>query len=208
VSDTSLRFFDVGKRYGAIRALSGCTFAFGPGRVAAIVGPNGAGKTTLLRIGAKLQFADSGHVEVRDVLYYGGFQQLPVKGMVNQLRASLGLGGASRHGNRKLSTLSSGELQRVGLEIAFDLDRDVLLLDEPWGSLEPDSREELNRMISSYAVRHTVLCSSHDLDEVARTADDVVLLSDGEGQLYKREDFGGQFNRDDLLDVYRQSKRL
>jgi ABC-type multidrug transport system ATPase subunit len=176
------------------------------GRITAIVGPNGAGKTTLLRVAAGLEFPDAGQVEVAGALYFGGFEQLPLRGTTNQLRRSLGLAEVREHGDRRLSTLSRGELQRVGLSIAFDLQPQVLLLDEPWTALEPDEQASLGERMKKYAERFVMVCSSHNLDEVARLADDVILMSHGRLRLFSRESFADGFARDFLLDEYRRFK--
>ena len=200
----SLTFDAVSKSYGSRLVLNAFSESFATGRVAAIVGPNGAGKTTLLRIAAGLQRPDSGAVRAGRVLYYGGFDTLPVKGTVDRLRRAAGLWPSQDA--RKLSKLSRGELQLVGLQIAFDLKSEVLLLDEPWTALEPDARETLNERIRLAAGGRTIVCSSHDLDEVARIADDVVFLRDGASTRVSRESHGASFERDELIRLYRQSK--
>ena len=138
------------------------------------------------------------------MLYYGGFDLLPRRGKVGDLRHALGLP-ADGQGGRKISTLSRGELQQMGLDLAFSLVSDALLLDEPWTALEPDAREELNEKLRLTVKQRVVICSSHDLDEVARVADDIVFLADGIGIWKCREDGWG--SRDDLIRLYRQSKK-
>lgn len=203
----SLHLRDVCRSYGPASVLSGISLSFSPGRLAALVGPNGAGKTTLLRIAAGLIHADAGEVSGGRCLYYGGHEVLPVLGSENGLRRSLGLEpipGATR----TLGKLSRGQLHLVGLRAALDLDAPCLLLDEPWTSLEPDARENLNeRIVARVRDGGVVVCSTHDLDEVARIADDVVFLRDGTGSLHRREEqAGGEFRRDRLLDFFRDRR--
>jgi len=193
------------KAYGSLRVLRGFSGVFTAGSVAALVGPNGAGKTTLLRIAAGLQRADAGTVRGR-ALYYGGFEMLPVGGTINRFRAALNLP-AVPGGERRMSTLSRGELQQTGLDASFALAPGALLLDEPWTALEPDARETLNNSIRAFAVNHAIVCSSHDLDEVARIADVVFFLSDGKPTVVRRDDLAAGMQRDDLIRVYRQSKQ-
>jgi ABC-type multidrug transport system ATPase subunit len=159
----------------------------------------------LLRIAAGLQSADSGAVHARDVVYYGGFDTLPVRGTVNRFRQALGLAPMNDLGGRQMSRLSRGQLHRVGLEAAFELERGALLLDEPWTSLEPDAREDLNRLLAEKArAGRVVVVSSHDLDEVARVADDVAFLRDGQAVWRSREDLGASgFDRSLLLELFR-----
>lgn len=205
---SGLAFAGVEKSYGGKSVLRGFTGDFVPGRIAALVGPNGAGKTTLLRIAAGLQRSDAGGVTGGSTLYYGGFDALPLHGTVRQFRAAVGLAATSGDDRRILARLSRGELQRVGLDIALELAPDVLLLDEPWTALEPDARAELNERLQSAARSdRVVICSSHDLDEVARVADDVVFLTRGVADWKRREDFqDGAFDRDDLVQTYRSNK--
>ncbi|MDQ6801082.1 MAG: hypothetical protein M3041_09625 [Acidobacteriota bacterium] len=140
------------------------------------------------------------------VLYYGGFDLLPIRDTVNHLRRALGLEPAA-DGAKRLSKLSRGELHRIGLDLAFELAPDVLLLDEPWTALEPDAREELNVRLRSTVEGRVVVCSSHDLDEVARVADDVVFLAEGLALWKRRDDDAAPFDRDDLIRVYREAKK-
>jgi ABC-type multidrug transport system ATPase subunit len=204
-SAAPLTFHDLRKSYGSKEILSGFDGTFAPGRLGALVGPNGAGKTTLLRIAAALQFASSGSVSGEEVLYYGGFDTLPIHGTTADFRRALGLPTGS-DGRRPLRTLSRGQLHSVGLEAALDLARHTILLDEPWTALEPDARENLNdRLTRMKSVGHVIVCSTHDLGEVARIADDVVLLKSGSAVWRRREDEPHvQFDRDAILELYRR----
>ncbi len=195
----------VTKSYGDLVVLRDVEGAFHPGRVGALVGPNGAGKTTLLRIIAGLQRPDSGALTSREPVYYGGFDTLPVSGTVDRFRRALGLAPAVLLGGRRMSRLSRGELHRVGLDAVFDLGRRTLLLDEPWTALEPDAREDLNRRLVDAAVAGCVIVvSTHDLDEVARVADDVAFLREGRAVWKSREDLApGGFDRGLLLGLFR-----
>ena len=192
----------VRKSYGSNLVLRGFTGTFLLGRIAALIGPNGAGKTTLLRIAAGLQHADGGTVSRAHVVYYGGFDTMPVRGTIEAFRTALGLERTSDR--RKLGRLSRGELQRVGLAAALELPSDTLLLDEPWTALEPDARDALDGELRRIAMDRIVVCSTHDLDQVARIADDFVFLAAGTAVWKKRED--GNVTRDELLRLYHESK--
>jgi ABC-type multidrug transport system ATPase subunit len=176
-----LEMRQVAKSYGRKRVFDAFDGTFEPGKLTALVGPNGAGKTTLMRIAAGLQTADAGEiVRPAPAAYFGGFDTIPVAGSVRTLRVSLGV--SAGDDRRSLSGLSRGELQLVGLEIVLDLAPAILLLDEPWTALEPHVRRELTQRLSGLASQgRIVVCSSHDLDEVLRAADDVVFLNDGKG---------------------------
>lgn len=198
----TLQLDAVRKSYGSNEVLRGFTGTFVRGRIAALIGPNGAGKTTLLRIAAGLQHADGGTVSGTHVVYYGGFDTMPVRGTIDAFRTALGLEETSDR--RKLGKLSRGELQRVGLSAALELPSDALLLDEPWTALEPDAREQLDGELQRIASDRIVICSTHDLDHVARIADDFVFLAAGTAVWKKREE--GGVTRDELLRLYHESK--
>lgn len=199
--DPVLAFDRVHKRYGVKRVLDDATFTISAGVVVGLVGANGAGKTTLMRIAAGLQPPDTGVVSIRQGGYFGGFETLPVGGTVNDLRRGLGLETCDT-GSVRLSTLSRGELQTVGLAAAFELSCDVLLLDEPWTGLEPDRRDALSARIAAYArAGRTVVCSSHELDEVARVAHEVLFIGGGQLRRYEAHETG--FQREELLRIYR-----
>lgn len=200
----ALRFEGVVKSYGALEVLRGITAAFQPGRVAVLVGPNGAGKTTLMRIAARLQSADEGTVDGPHALFFGGCETLPVRSTVNALRAALRLPADEALGKRRLAKLSKGLLQQAGLRIAIETGADALLLDEPWTSLEPDARTRLNDEVRAQASLGRILvCSTHDLDQGARVADDVVLLREGRLAWHRREDLPADLTHQFLLDLYR-----
>lgn len=192
---------EIRQSYSGAVVLNEVSFAIPAGVVVGLVGPNGAGKTTLMRIAAGLQVPDAGRVSSRRAGYFGGFDTLPVSGTINGLRRGLGLQPHAA-GSKRLSKLSRGELQSVGLVAAFELGCDVLLLDEPWTSLEPDRRDALSTRISDYArTGRSVVCSSHELDEVARVAQEVLFI--GGGQLIRVQAENGGFDRENLLRLYR-----
>lgn len=191
------------KSYGANVVLNDITVSFQSGEVTALVGPNGAGKTTLCRIAAGLQFPDSGRVIATGAGYFGGFETLPVKGTVDGLWRSLGLQRKTGDG-RRLSVLSRGELQWVGLEAIFALGCKAILLDEPWMGLEPDRKVELSDRIIRYVESgNAAICASHELDEVARIADRVYVIGNGKIKVRERTD---GLDRDVLLKMYRDAR--
>ncbi|NNE10602.1 MAG: ABC transporter ATP-binding protein [Gemmatimonadetes bacterium] len=87
--------------------------------------------------------------------------------------------GASTVLDRRIANLSRGFRQRVGLSQALLGDPPVLVLDEPTGGLDPEQAVEFREIIRSLRGEHTVLLSTHLLDEAARLADRILILHEG-----------------------------
>lgn len=97
-----------------------------------------------------------------------------------ELLAGVGLDPAV-FADRRPHQLSGGQRQRVGLARAMAADPDILLMDEPFGALDPLTRAEMQDMLRTLLarLRKTILLVTHDLDEALYLADRIVLLSDG-----------------------------
>lgn len=191
-----------------IEVFKGLDFAVQPGEFLTIIGPSGCGKTTLLRIMASLDFPDVGAVTIdetpihqptdeRAVVFqsFGLFpwktvmdnvifplQMRKVKKKEAQERAEsfierVGLRGFEQTYPRQLS---GGMQQRVGLARALVCDPQILLMDEPFGALDAQTREllqeELWRLVGEDRAK-TVVFITHDLDEAVLLADRIVVLS-------------------------------
>lgn len=174
------------------------------GEVTALVGPNGAGKTTLLRTAAGRLRPWCGRVE-RDrssagrvaflpdgvepprgstlarFLRYGAF----LAGLAHD-RAEAAIVAAARdvmlqeHLLQPITTFSRGMKRRAAIAFVLLERPSVVLLDEPWAGLDPESRQLLRAVLRGEADRGTlVLASSHETDQVARIADRVLLLERG-----------------------------
>jgi ABC-type multidrug transport system ATPase subunit len=181
----------------------------GPGELTAVVGPNGAGKTTLFRVLLGFLTPWQGTVEAcgsapaelrrrRGIGYLPESVALPpgyTLGSLLEEGARLsGLRGDDARArieraltrsdlsdlwSRRLETFSKGMARRAALAYAGLGDPPLLLLDEPLSGLDARSRSSLRNTIDA-ATRHaTVIVTSHDLDEVRRTAAVVLVLSRG-----------------------------
>jgi ABC-2 type transport system ATP-binding protein len=199
---------DLTKRFGAVTALAGLSFAVGPGRVTGFLGPNGSGKTTTLRAllglvrpssgearinGARFAELDAPGRVVGAVLEAQGFHPGRTGGAhLRVCTAALGvpdarvgealeLVGLSAAAGRRVGGWSLGMKQRLALATALLGDPQVLLLDEPTNGLDPEGIAWLRAFLRDLAHRggRTVLVSSHLLAEVAQGVDELVVIAAG-----------------------------
>jgi ABC-type nitrate/sulfonate/bicarbonate transport system ATPase subunit len=211
--DVSKRFtLRVGNDVQTVRALSRVNFTVRDGEIVSLIGPSGCGKTTALRIAMGLVPATSGRVtvdgrEVKGCGYDRGmvFQHaellpwltamqnvmfgLEMKGMRGAaLRDTaekyLDLVGLGTSKNRRPHQLSGGMQQRVGIARALAIDPKVLLMDEPFGALDAQTRETMqDELLQIHArTRKTILFVTHDLDEAVLIADRIVIMREGQIQ--------------------------
>jgi NitT/TauT family transport system ATP-binding protein len=193
----------------SVRALDRLSFTVGDGEVVALIGPSGCGKTTALRIAMGLETATSGAVSVDGVAVRGcGYDRgmvfqhaellpwltalenvefgLEMKGMrgaalYDTAMKYLTLVGLKDSVKRRPYQLSGGMQQRVGIARALAIDPKVLLMDEPFGALDAQTREILQgELLDIHArTKKTILFVTHDLDEAVLLADRVVVMQHG-----------------------------
>jgi NitT/TauT family transport system ATP-binding protein len=208
--DVSKRFsMRVDNELHRVQALDRVNFTVRDGEIVALIGPSGCGKTTALRVAMGLDAATSGRVTVdgREVHGCGHdrgmvFQHaellpwlsalqnvmfgLQMKGLRGgELRDTaeryLALVGLSESQNRRPHQLSGGMKQRVGIARALAIDPSVLLMDEPFGALDAQTRESLQaELLDIHArTRKTILFVTHDLDEAVLISDRIVVMRAG-----------------------------
>ena len=192
-------------RRGVLRVLQDVTFAVRPGEFCALIGPSGCGKTTLLHILAGLTAPTSGVVRIpprdRDrlatALIFQGVSTLPWMTALDNVAYGLRLMGVPAPDRRARARyhlarvglaafadafphqLSEGMRQRVSIARALATDPAILLMDEPFASLDEQNRlllqDELLRIWQED--RKTVVFVTHSLDEAMRLADRVLVMS-------------------------------
>src|SRR5512143_697778 len=192
-----------------VQALDRVSFTVNDGEIVALIGPSGCGKTTALRVAMGLDPSTGGRVtvdgrEVNGCGYDRGmvFQHaellpwlsalqnvmfgLEMKGVRGaQLRDTaekyLELVGLGDSKNRRPHQLSGGMKQRVGIARALAIDPKVLLMDEPFGALDAQTRESLQAELLDIHARtkKTILFVTHDLDEAVLIADRIVVMKEG-----------------------------
>ncbi|MEI2777065.1 MAG: ATP-binding cassette domain-containing protein [Tetrasphaera sp.] len=195
------------KRFGDLLAVDDLTFSVEPGRITGFLGPNGAGKTTTLRMLLGLVHPSGGEATIGGRKYAdiphpitavgaaleatnfhpgrSGRDHLRVLGAtagipttrVDEMLELVGIPAAAR---KRAGGYSMGMRQRLGLAAAMLGDPHVLVLDEPANGLDPEGIRWLRGFLRHLAGQgKTLLVSSHMLQEVEQTVDDVVIISNG-----------------------------
>jgi NitT/TauT family transport system ATP-binding protein len=209
VSDNAIvEVKEVGKTYdGAVEALASVNLALPQGRISTFLGPSGCGKTTLLKIIAGLIPPSRGEIWVKGkkvngpgperAFVFQDFALLPWANVLRNVAFGLelrGLAAEKRHeiARRHIAEvgletfaasyphqLSGGMRQRVGLARALAVDADIILMDEPFSSVDEQTRrkfqEELLDLLEHK--QKTVLFVTHSIEEAAYLSDQIVLLS-------------------------------
>jgi ABC-2 type transport system ATP-binding protein len=203
----SIEVQQLSKSYGSEKALKNVSFSIGSGEVVGFLGPNGAGKSTLMRILTTYLSPDEGRALVnghdvmaepmkvkRSVGYlpennplysdlyvkeYLSFQcgiHKTGRQRIDEVVEQVGL---REHASKKISQLSKGYKQRVGLAAALLHDPEVLILDEPTTGLDPNQLAEIRELIRDIGKTKTILLSTHIMQEVEAMCDRVLIINKG-----------------------------
>ncbi len=199
------------KRYEKVPAIQSLTFDVAVGTTTALLGGNGAGKTTTIAILLGVLLPSEGRVSVlgEDMLrhrhrvlprmnFSSPYVDLPrrltvaenlrvyghlyglrdVKRRMRELGEALDIAQLMK---RPLGNLSSGQKTRVALAKSLLNEPELLLLDEPTASLDPDTAEWIRDYLSNYqkTTGATILLASHNMGEVEKMCDDVIMLRTG-----------------------------
>ena len=205
----SIEVQNLTKIYDGQKALDEVSFSIGGAEIVGFLGPNGAGKSTTMKIlsGHIVETSGTANILGMDVSKeaieikkrIGYLPELnPLYGdmyvkeylsfiadmhkikdtqkAINRVIKSTGL---ERESRKKISQLSKGYKQRVGLAQALINNPDVLILDEPTSGLDPNQMKEIRSLILSLGKNKTILLSSHIMQEVEAMCSRVIILNKG-----------------------------
>jgi len=204
----SIEVNSISKSYGEQKALNEISFKIEKGEIVGFLGPNGAGKSTLMKILTTYLLADSGSALVNghDVmtnakavqqsigylpehnplyldLYvreYLAFNADVYKVPKSRIEEVIQLTGLTPESHKKISQLSKGYRQRVGLANALLHNPDVLILDEPTTGLDPNQLMEIRNVIKNIGKDKTIFLSTHIMQEVEAICDRVIIIDKGQ----------------------------
>jgi ABC-2 type transport system ATP-binding protein len=234
-ADPAIETQNLAKSFDGKPAVAGLSFAVEPGRIVGLLGGNGAGKTTTIgmllglvtptggvarvlgadmareahrvlgRINVQSPYVDMPHrLTVRQNLTVFGrlYGVAGLKDRIGALVDALALGDFV---DRRAGALSAGQKTRVALAKALINEPDVLLLDEPTASLDPDTADWVRGHLEAYRRRRgaTILLASHNMGEVERLCDRVIMLK--AGRIVDDDTPDGllaRYRRDDLEEVF------
>jgi NitT/TauT family transport system ATP-binding protein len=207
-NETIVEVKGIGKTYeGGVEALRDVALALPRGQLSTLLGPSGCGKTTLLKIIAGLIPPDAGEVWVKGrkvqgpgperAFVFQDFALLPWANVLRNVAFGLELRGVPRDERNEIARrhiaevglagfegsypnqLSGGMKQRVGLARALAVDADIILMDEPFSSVDEQTRRKFQEDLLDL-LRHkqkTVIFVTHSIEEAAYLSDQIVLLS-------------------------------
>ncbi|WP_049569398.1 ABC transporter ATP-binding protein [Streptomyces sp. SBT349] len=232
IDQVSKRFeITVSRKRQSVQALDRVSLSIADGEIIALTGLSGCGKTTLLRIIMGLEKATSGQVTVGGNVVTGcGYDRglvfqhselfpwrtalqnvefgLEVKGVPREerrrvAREKLELVGLAGAMDRRPNQLSGGMKQRVGLARALSIEPQVLLMDEPFGALDAQTREGLQAEVLRIhrETGKTIVFVTHDLDEAVLLAHRVVLMAPHPGRVKQVFDIPIEGPREDVSAV-------
>ena len=202
---------DISKSYGVDFSLRGINLNIEKGKIFSLLGPNGAGKTTLVKLMLNLMHSDSGTIEInglnvndknsrmgiafipekfsffpfytaRGVLeFFGKMKGIEGSELTAQVNSALEELQITELAGRKLSQMSKGQMQRVGLASILIGNNDLIVLDEPFSGLDPIGIRDLKEIIKKLKAQgKTMFINSHILLEMEQLCDEIAILNKGE----------------------------
>jgi ABC-2 type transport system ATP-binding protein len=205
----SIEVSQLTKKYGQQVAVNKLSFKVAPGEIVGFLGPNGAGKSTTMKMVTGFLRPDAGsaiicgsdvkkdpvsvkkqigYLPENNPLYtdlfvreYLGFvaELHHLKNKKEAVEQAIQKVGLTPEANKKITQLSKGYKQRVGLAAALIHNPNVLILDEPTSGLDPNQILEIREVIKQEGKNKTVIFSSHIMQEVQAICDRVIIINKG-----------------------------
>lgn len=217
---------------GRVHALEDISFGVRSGEFVCLLGPSGCGKTTLLRIIAGFESPSEGIIEVNGRAVTGPtmdmgvvfqeyllFPWLTVRGnvkfglkekemteqaMEKRTREMINLVGLDDFEDAYPKELSGGMKQRVGIARALAVDPAILLMDEPFGSVDAQTRDRLHEELIDIwnETRKTIVFVTHNVEEAIKLADRILVLSSSPGRIREKIEIDLERPRDQTDDSF------
>jgi len=226
---------DLTKQYKTVQAVAGISFDVPKGSITALLGGNGAGKTTTIAmlLGALIPTSGTVHIlghdmqrnrfaalprmnfsspyvdipkkltVIENLRVYGRLYNVPdLKNRIQMMADELDL---NEFITRPVGRLSAGQQTRVSLAKSLINAPEVLLLDEPTASLDPDTADRIRGYLQNYCTQHgmTILLASHNMREVERLCSNVLMMK--RGKIVDRgtpDDLVTRYGRRDMEEVF------
>jgi ABC-2 type transport system ATP-binding protein len=211
LSSSVLDVENLTKLYGSFRAVDAVSFTLERGRIVGLLGPNGAGKTTTIQMLVGITLPNGGAIRYFGMDLHrhreACLQRINFSSSYNMLQNRItvwenlivfarlyrvhnpelkikdmgGYFGITHLMNQRFMTLSAGQKTRVNLVKALLNDPEVVLMDEPTASLDPDIADRTLSLIESLRASRelSIVYTSHQMDEVTRICDEVIFLDHG-----------------------------
>ncbi|HEY0580757.1 MAG TPA: ABC transporter ATP-binding protein [Chloroflexota bacterium] len=209
--EAALEVRNLTKLYGSFRAVDNVSFSVPRGKIVGLLGPNGAGKTTTIQMLVGITLPDGGTIRyfgqdlhrhreacLQRINFSSSYNNLQgritvwenlvvfarlyrVKRPEAKIRELAEYFGIGPQMNQRFLTLSAGQRTRVNLVKALLNDPEVVLMDEPTASLDPDIADRMLSLIESLRESRdlAIVYTSHQMDEVTRICDEVIFLDHG-----------------------------
>ena len=212
MNEIAIEINSLNKKYKNALAVKNINFKIEKGSIVGLLGPNGCGKSTTIGMMLGLIKPTSGKVIINNkniennrtdllqkINFISPYIELPKKLTIEENLKVYGRMYGVKNLNekivelterlnltdfrkRKTGELSSGQKNRVSLAKALINDPEILLLDEPTASLDPDVGDYVRTIIEKFSSdnKKTILIASHNMDEVERLCDEVMMMKNGE----------------------------
>ena len=206
---SAIEVHDLAMAYGELRAVDGVSFEVAEGEFFGILGPNGAGKTTTLEMIEGLRRPDAGTIRVLgespwprnsallprigvQLQASSFFERLTAREQIHTFGALYGVQAAAADewlervglvdkADTRVEDLSGGQAQRLSIACALVHDPDVVFLDEPTASLDPQARRNLWDLLEGMNDSgRTVVLTTHYMDEAEKLCDRVAIMDHGQ----------------------------